>query len=334
MIKKTFYILLLLLAGFISLSIYFAVKLDDEIAIPEDVLVEMPNSASVSLIVSRLNEKDILKPAWLFTPYLKLYTMIYDEKIFAGTYKFSGTNTNLDVIRAVFSGEQRYVVKITYPEGITLERFASITSRQLGVDSAEFVNYCNSKENLEKYGIKAKTAEGYLMPDTYNFFLNASVQKVVETLMDQHQKVWKEVMSDANGTKFSKHEILTLASIVEAETPVGNERPIVSGLYLNRLRIGMKLDADPTVQFALNGKKRLTYRDLKVRNPYNTYVYKGLPPGPINSPGRTAMEAVLKPAKHRYMYFVAKGDGSGEHFFAVNYSQHLTNKARYKRNRR
>jgi UPF0755 protein len=291
-------------------------------------------NASVSLIVEKLNEKGVLEPAWLFTPYLKFYTMLYDEKIYAGTYKFSNTNTNLDVIRAIFSGKQRYVVRITYPEGISLADFAVLTARNLEVDSAEFVNYCNSRANLSKYGITASTAEGYLMPDTYNFFLNASIDKVVETLMNHHQKVWKEFNNDLKNTKLNKHDILTLASIVEAETPVSDERPIVAGLYLNRLRIGMRLEADPTVQFAMKDKKKLTYNDLKNKNLYNTYVYKGLPPGPINSPGRSAINAVLNPAKHKYLYFVAKGDGSGEHYFATNYNQHLDNKTKYKRNRR
>jgi UPF0755 protein len=262
--------------------------------------------------------------------------MLYDDmRIHPGIYKFTADNTNIDIIKAVFSGKQRYVVKILYPEGIRLTDFASITAKYLDIDSADFVNFCNSPEVLKKYGIKANSAEGYLFPDTYNFYFNATVEQVCDKLLKQHNKVWNEIEKKyKTGPKLSKHEIMTLASIIEAETPVVSERPIVAGLYLNRLRIGMKLDADPTVQYALKGKKKLSYKDLKVPSPYNTYLHKGLPPGPICSPGRTAIEAVFNPVKSNYLYFVAKGDGSGEHYFTNSYNQHLTNRRQYKRNKK
>ncbi len=319
---------------FIAGGIYFTSKLHDVIG--SEKIVEMPKNASVSLVVDTFNDNDMLEPGWLFTVWLKIYTMIYDDlRIHPGLYKFTADNTNLDIIKAVFSGQQRYVVKILYPEGITLADFASITAKYLHIDSAEFVNYCNSPQTLKKYGINAKTAEGYLFPDTYNFYFDATVEQVCDRLFKQHNKVWNEISAKyKNKSELSKHEVITLASIIEAETPVVKERPIVAGLYLNRLRIGMKLDADPTVQYALKGKKKLLYKDLKVRSPYNTYLYKGLPPGPICSPGRTAIEAVFNPKRNNYLYFVAKGDGSGEHYFTKSYNQHLNNRKKYKRNRK
>jgi UPF0755 protein len=175
-----------------------------------------------------------------------------------------------------------------------------------------------------------------LFPDTYNFYYNVTAGQVCDKLLKQFDKVWNDIVSKhKKDLNLNKHQILTLASIIEAETPVAKERPIVAGLYINRLRIGMKLDADPTVRYALkNKKKRLTYRDLKVNSPYNTYVHKGLPPGPICSPGKTAIEAVFNHKKHNYLYFVAKGDGSREHYFTGSYNQHLNNRRRYKYNKK
>ncbi len=335
MLKKILIFIILLIVLFVGAAVYFTSKLNDEIG--SEKIVEMPKNASVSLVVDIFNDNDMLEPGCLFTVWLKIYTMVYDDlRIHPGVYKFTADNTNLDVIKAVFSGQQRYVVKITYPEGITLGDFASITAKYLDIDSAEFVNYCNSPQTLKKYGIKAKTAEGYLFPDTYNFYFNATAEQVCDKLFKQQEKVWNEItVKHKNDLKLSKHEILTLASIIEAETPVAKERPVVAGLYLNRLRIGMKLDADPTVRYALkNKKKRLTYADLKIKSPYNTYLHTGLPPGPICSPGRTAIEAVFNRKKHNYLYFVAKGNGSREHYFTGSYSQHLNNRRRYKHNKK
>jgi len=334
MLKKILIFIILLLVLLIAGALYFTARLNDSIG--SEKIIKMPKNASVSLVVDTFNDNDMLEPGWLFTVWLKVYTMLYDDlRIHSGVYKFTADNTNIDVIKAVFSGQQRYVVKITYPEGITLADFAAITARYLDIDSTDFVNNCNSPQTLKKYGIKAKTAEGYLFPDTYNFYFNASAVQVCDKLFKQGNKVWNDIATKyKNKLKMTKHRILTLASIVEAETPVPNERAIVAGLYLNRLRIGMKLDADPTVQYALSGKRKLTYRDLKVNSPYNTYVYKGLPPGPICSPGRTAIEAVFNYKKHNYLYFVAKGNGSGEHYFTSSYSRHLNNRTLYKRNKR
>lgn len=130
----------------------------------------------------------------------------------------------------------------------------------------------------------------------------------------------------------SRHQVVTLASIVEAETPVLEERPRVAGVYINRLEKGMLLQADPTVQYALNKFSRLTYSDLNYDSPYNTYRYAGLPPSPINSPSKSSIDAVLNYEKHNFIYFVAKGDGSGLHNFARTYEEHLKNVSLYRKN--
>ncbi len=333
-LKKIFIYLFLIFLIFISLSGYFFYKLNQKATSADEVIVTLQKNASVSLIVNTFNKEHLLEPGWMFKLYLKLYSSLLEEKVYPGTYKFSSENSNLDVVRSVFSGKQRFIVKITYPEGITLADFASITARNLDIDSAEFISLCKDAEILKEYGIKSKTAEGYLMPETYNFFWKTPVREVVIKLLDQFRITWESINDKSNLKNMTQHEILTLASIVEAETPVKQERPIIAGVYLNRLRIGMKLEADPTVQYALKGKKRLTYKDLTVDNPYNTYEYKGLPPGPINSPSKSSIEAALKPTKNDFIFFVAVGDGSGRHNFAKNFTQHQINRSKYKKNLR
>ena len=319
---------------FIAISGYFFFKLNQNATSEEEIIVTFQKNASVSLIVNTLNKENLLKPGWMFKLYLKLYSSALQEKVYPGTYKFSKSNTNLDIVRAIFSGKQRFIVKITYPEGITINDFASITARNLDLDSTEFLNICKDPEILKEYNIKANSAEGYLMPETYNFFWKTPAKEVIIKLLDQHRSTWESIQNKSNLKNYSKHEILTLASIVEAETPVKAERPLIAGVYLNRLRIGMKLEADPTVHYALKGKKRITFKDLEVNSPYNTYQVKGLPPGPINCPGRVSMEAALNPIKTDFLYFVAVGDGSGRHNFAKNFSQHQVNKTKYKKNLR
>ena len=314
-------------------AIYLGVKLNQKIDTQGEVIVNIPGNTSLNGVVNILNRNNIFKPSPVFKPFLKLYSVILKEKLYVGTYKFSTENTNYDIVRAIFTGKQRYIVKVTYPEGITLKEFAAITAKNLGIDADDFIEYAKSDSLLKAFKIPAKTPEGYLMPNTYFFYWKEPVANVVNKLLTLHQTNWNEKFRDlAKKSVWTKHEILTLASIVEAESPVATERPAIAGLYLNRLRIGMRLEADPTVKYALGGKKRILYKDLEVESPYNTYRNKGLPPGPINSPSLSSIASVLNPDKNNYLYFVAVGDGSGTHNFARTYSQHLQNKAKYKKN--
>lgn len=333
-VKRLVYIFLFLVICLVVSSGYFYYKLDTKINTDKELIIKIDKNSSVNHIVNTFNKYDLLKPGLLYKVFIKLYTELTNDKTHPGVYKFAPNNTNLDIIKAVFTGKQRYILRITYPEGITLMDFASITSRNLDTDSSDFIAYCNSTELLTKFNIQATSAEGYLMPDTYEFFYQTTNKEVIDKLVSQNRIVLNRIKQKANSkAQLSEHEIITLASIVEAESPVVKERPKVAGVYLNRLRIGMKLDADPTVQYAIGEKRRLKYSDLKINHPYNTYIHKGLPPGPINSPSESSILAVLNPEKHDYIFFVSKGDGSGEHFFAVNYTQHLNNRARFKRNR-
>ena len=173
------------------------------------------------------------------------------------------------------------------------------------------------------------------MPDTYVFAEGISEEQVMRFLIEQTLNIFKSdsVQKRMKELGLTRHQVLTLASIVEGEAMIDEERPLIASVYLNRLKIGMKLQADPTIQFLLpDGPRRLTYKDLQIDSPYNTYKYKGLPPGPINSPGYAAIEAALNPDKTNYLYFVA--DVDGRHIFSRTLREHNREKTRIKKTRR
>ena len=200
---------------------------------------------------------------------------------------------------------------------------------EIQVDSSAFVELTRNKSLLDSLGIKAPTLMGYLLPQQYSLYEHSTPKEAFDSLYNGFRKFMNDsLMQKVNESKYSLHELLTLASIVQGETNKVEEMPIIAGVYFNRLRIGMKLQADPTIQYIMNNKndtdgrwKRILYDDLKTDSPYNTYKYAGLPPNPINNPGKAAILAVLYPEKNDYYYFVA--DGNGGHKFAKSFSQHI-----------
>ncbi len=199
------------------------------------------------------------------------------------------------------------------------------------MDSAAFVNKAFDSSFVDSLGINGKSMEGYLFPDSYDIYERSSPSEIIGIFYNGFKKFMTDSLrARADSMGFTVHDILTLASIVEGETNKTEEMPEIASVYLNRLNKGMKLEADPTIQYLQpNGWKRLLYKDLKINSPYNTYLNTGLPPGPINNPGREAILAVLYPADTDYLFFVASGQGG--HNFSKTYSQHLRNAAKYRR---
>ena len=224
--------------------------------------------------------------------------------------------------------------RIFIPEGLRQERIAGIIASQLDIDSLSFTNSSGDKALLDELGIEAGSFEGYYFPGTYNFPWASSSEEVIRFLVGRFRAFYTDSLQTIAAERgLDELELLTLASIVEAETPLDEEKPLVAGVYLNRLEKNMKLQADPTVQYALGGKPgRLFYKDLAVDSPYNTYKYKGLPPAPICSPGALSIMAVLEPAKTGYLYFVATGNGG--HYFAKTAREHVKNVKKYRDSRR
>lgn len=297
--------------------------------------VYIPSGSSVTKSVSLVQQQHIINHPTLFKLLLRVYCTITGKNVYAGTYRFTSEHSHAHVLRALVSGKQALTVKVTFPEGITAAKFASILKKEIGTDSTEFMAYIHSDSLKQTLNITSPSLEGYLMPNTYEFFWKQPEKDIVLFLIGEQQKIWETRFEQECRTKGkTRNEILTLASIVEAETPQPTERARVAGIYTNRLNRGMKLDADPTVQYALGESRRLLYNDLTINSPYNTYMNIGLPPGPINNPSPSSIDAALHPEQNNYIYFCAKGDGSNTHSFAVTATEHQVNVMRYRKNRR
>lgn len=248
-----------------------------------------------------------------------------DRSIRYGMYLFERGASWNEVLDALQKGEG-LVYRVRFPEGVTLWDIVPMLAEGIQVPEDSVLAAVQDTVLLRRLGIPRhiKDAEGYLFPDTYDFPVGATARQAVMLMARRFEEMWEEGW-DARATKLglTKHQVVTLASIVEKEVRKGEERPIVSGVYHNRLKIRMPLQADPTVQYALKRRRpgRVLYRDLQVESPYNTYRRVGLPPGPIASPGAKSLEAALYPAEHPYRYFVAHPDG--HHEFRRTYSEHL-----------
>ena len=289
---------------------------------------------SISKTVQLLEQKGIISSPFPMLMIAELYGTWLNKQCVIGEYRILPTLTHGQLLKLIFSGKQSYTVNVSFPEGIQVKKIASICAQKLGIDSAEFIELAHKDSLLKHHLIKGNSLEGYLMPDTYNFYWKQNPHEIISKLLAVQSSFWNETCFEkVQKQSLNKHQILTLASIIEAEAIVDEERPIISGVYHNRLKKGMNLAADPTVQYALGKSKRLLYSDLKIDNPYNTYRFSGLPPGPINCPGRQSILAAIQPAKHQYYFFVALGDGSGKHVFSETAIQHMKAVQSYRKQR-
>ncbi len=246
-----------------------------------------------------------------------------DKKLIPGRYDFTGRNSCHGVLDKLERGDFA-IIKVTLWEGAPIWKAASLLAEKLEVDSAEVVALNSDSAFLNELGVPC--LEGYLFPETYFFPWGTGLKKILSDMVAMYRAQTVNIWPDTIINGLSPEEIIVLASIVEAEALLDEEKPIIASVYQNRLRRRMRLDADPTVIYGLGGLDRpLNRRDLQKKTRYNTYRIKGLPPTPINSPGLAAIEATLHPANTDYLYFVA--DGSGRHRFSCTNAEH--NRARY-----
>ena len=299
----------------------------------DSVTVIIPRGAGFSEILDSLEEKGLIGERLSFE-ILAVATGAGDE-IQSGSYRFESGLSHTELLDHLKNGKSAARVKVTFPEGVTIRRIASIAQDRAGVDSTELVTLANDREFLATIGLTASTAEGYLMPDTYFFDWGVSAETVLREMSLLFRDYYNEQKQNRarEQTGLTPYETVILASLVEGEARTEEDRTIVAGLYLNRLRKKMLLQADPTIQYILpDGPRRLLYEDLRIDNPYNTYRNPGLPPTPINNPGRASLEAAIDPAETDYLYMVAKADGSGAHTFSRTLSEHQVAVNRYRRN--
>lgn len=255
----------------------------------------------------------------------------YGNNIRPGRYEVGGGTSTLQLVRNLRGGRQ-VPVRVVLPVVHTLGDLAARLATQLEPDSAAFMQAFTDSALLAECGLNAETAPTLFLPNTYEVYWNIEPDGFFYRMKKAHKNFWtakRKAQAVAQG--LTPEEVYTLASIVEQETANEKERPMIAGMYLNRLRQGMKLQADPTVKFALGDFKlrRILHTHLTTPSPYNTYLHEGLPPGPICIPSLNAIESVLSPATHTYIYMCAKEDFSGTHNFATTYEEHLRNAKRY-----
>jgi UPF0755 protein len=249
------------------------------------------------------------------------------EKLKAGRYELKKGMSLMDITRLLRNGTQA-PVKLIITKLRTKENLAGFLGRKMEIDSLDVLAYMSNADSLQQFGLDSNTVMAIIYPNTYTYFWNASVSAVFEKFYAEYKKVWtEERRQKARNLGLTPAMAYTLASIVEEETNALDEKDTIASVYLNRLNKGMRLQADPTVKFAMKNftLKRIYEKYTQIESPYNTYRNTGLPPGPICTPSLKTLDAVLQPAQTNYLYFVAKSDFSGHHVFSETYEQHLVN---------
>jgi UPF0755 protein len=295
--------------------------------------VTIPPGATLDAAVDSLAANHVIDHPATFRLYARLRGLTRSLK--SGVYLLQQDESWSDVVAALERGrgvEQRFTVR----EGLRLAEVATLAREQLRIPRDSFLNAAEDSSLLVSAGLPAEapSAEGYLFPTTYLLPLRIGARELVRVMTHQFSQQWSpEWQGRLDSLHFSQHDLVTLASIVEAEVRYDPDRPFVSAVYHNRLKRGMRLEADPTVSYAYGRRlKRVWEKNLAVRSPYNTYLHTGLPPGPIGQPGRAGLVAALYPADVPFLYFVAQPDG--KHIFSATYAEHLAAIQRVKQLRR
>jgi UPF0755 protein len=283
------------------------------------VRVVIPPGASLRTAADSLAAKDVVNFPRLFSAYAAMTDR--DRVIRAGTYEFRTGQSWGDVLDALVAG-RGLMHMVTIPEGWALSRIVPHLAKQLEVPVESLEVAVRDSALRHELDIPTETVEGYLFPDTYAFSPTTTARQAVRTMVDQFLAVWRPAWTDrGRAMAMTRHDLVTLASIIETEARKAEERPVISAVYHNRLKAGMRLQADPTVQYAIGAHvDRVLFRHLEVDSPYNTYRYAGLPPGPIASPGAPSMDAAANPADVPFLYFVAHPDG--HHEFRRTFREH------------
>ena len=293
-------------------------------------VITIEKGMSLNSVSNLLLENEIIVNQNIFK--LKVITRGLASKIPTGRFLVDGNISDAILIDLIFN-KGPIKLKLTIPEGSQSKNLFKDINTLLNTDY-DFNKYFNSTKILEQYKVDASSLEGYLYPDTYYLYHDSSPEEIIDILLSEFWKKFDENLQDrANQLGFSVHEVVTLASIIEGEAMLDSERSTISSVYHNRLKINMKLQADPTIQYIIPGPpKTLSNRDLRIKSDYNTYQNYGLPPGPINNPGIASIKAALYPEDTNFLFFVAQGDGS--HAFTTNEKDHEEAKRIYKINKR
>ena len=293
-------------------------------------LITIPKGASAQSVASLLKEESCLQNVAIFK--LALMITMNNRRIIPGRYNFKGISSIGQLVNMITS-QSSDRIRVTLIEGWTMDQFVDELNKQLEIDSYKFLRLCRDYNFTHSLDIDAPSLEGFLFPDTYILLKTYTEEDIIRVLVNQFTYNMQELKKQSSSKKNNMREIATMASIIQGEAMYEDEMPIISSVYHNRLKKGMLLQADPTIQYIIPGKpRRLFNKDLEVDDPYNTYKYKGLPPGPINNPGLAALEAALYPVETEYLYFVSNGEG--RHTFTHTADEHNQAKLKMKQKRR
>jgi UPF0755 protein len=302
--------------------------------IGNDFHIQIPHNATFGEVVALLKKEGVVKKEGVFRRVAEQMGYKQDP-MRSGRYKIEPGWTVIHLIQHLRSGEQA-PVKVILTTERTLEEVAEKVSRFIEPDAKTLEALFFNEAYLNKIGYTKDNLMSVFIPNTYEVYWSLSPEEFMERMLLEHKRFWdqKDRLSKAKAMNMTPEEVYTLASIVEKETLKEEEKPTIAGTYLNRLKIGMRLQADPTVVFATRDftTKRVTNYHTSFESPFNTYMNAGLPPGPITMTSISSIDAVLNHDKHNYTYFCAVGDGSGLHAFAEDYDQHLGNVRTYVRN--
>ena len=285
----------------------------------QTVEVKVERGEPLSAIVHRLKDHGVIANEKLFSFWARLWGL--DKKIHWGLYRFETPLPPRRVLNQMMLGRGVFR-RITIPEGLTVKEIADLLEKGEIANKERFLKEAANPELLSLVGIEGKRIEGYLFPSTYYFTPFASERDILTAMVEQFREIFNSRLEEqSKEIGLNLHQAVTLASLIEKETGIEAERPMISAVFHNRLRSRIPLQSDPTVIYGLKRfSGTLTRKDLQTRTPYNTYRIPGLPPGPICNPGLSSLKAALQPARVPYLYFVSKNDGS--HIFSVNLGEH------------
>ncbi len=284
-----------------------------------EAVVNIPRGSSVRAVAAILNQAGVLDKPMMLVVAARLTNE--DGHIHAGEFKLSGRQTIAGLLQDLRSGKV-LLHTVVLPEGLTMAEAIDRLAQAGVIDKAKALALCRDESFVRSLDLPGPTLEGYLFPETYHLAKGLGERRVLGELVQRFKQAWQKALQTGGGTGLDLRQTVIMASIVEAEARLAGERPLVSAVYHNRIKKGMRLEADPTVIYGLGGLDRpLNRRDLHIDTPYNTYIHFGLPPGPICNPGLASLEAALNPAQVDYLFFVAKGDGG--HKFSKTYREQI-----------
>ena len=284
----------------------------------QDQLFFVRGGSTLNEVAGELNRRGIIRGKLPFLLWARL--LGHSRNIKAGEYVLNSGMPPLKILEILSKGAV-LLHRVTIPEGFTRKQIGDLLERKGLISKQEFFSLTGKQEIARQYGIPGSSLEGYLYPDTYQFSRGLPTISVIDTMVHRFREVTAPLRKRAEQMDMAMEEVVILASIVEKETGRAEERPLIASVFLNRMEKNMRLESDPTVIYGLKEfEGDLTREHLNQETPYNTYIIKGLPPGPISNPGREAIKAVLYPADTRYLYFVSKNDGS--HYFSETLSEH------------